>query len=228
MAFVFTRIVRYVIFAIVLYSVVQYMLRWKSYSISPKVFRQASAAIRGSNGMSSVNKLRNDLRRSYPLQIIDSDWEAVYGGGLNLQANILYASITEFIIVFRAPYRTGGFAGWHWVNSTCTVLNGEVVRTAYGAHGGNLEKFEPSQNFRHGEFERYTYEFAPDSYMACYGRGAVPLSTVWMGMGSLANGDPISFAKLLYTYSNACVHQIKQSLVKTFNYYKSKALKTEL
>lgn len=55
--------------------------------------------------------MRNDLRRSYPLQIIDSDWEAVYGGGLNLQMNILYASITEFITVFRAPYRTAGFAG---------------------------------------------------------------------------------------------------------------------
>lgn len=33
--------------------------------------------------------------------------------------------------------------GWHWVNSTCTVLSGEVVRTAQSAHGGNLEKFEP-------------------------------------------------------------------------------------
>lgn len=47
MAFMFTRMVRYVIFAIVLYSVVQYMLRWKSYSISPKVFRQACVAVRG-------------------------------------------------------------------------------------------------------------------------------------------------------------------------------------
>ncbi|EJW82947.1 hypothetical protein WUBG_06141 [Wuchereria bancrofti] len=228
MAFVFTRVVRYVVLVIVLYSVVQYILRWKSYSVSPKVFRQACIAAHGSSGITSVNKLRNDLRRSYPLQIIDSDWEAVYGGGLNLQMNIIYASITEFIIVFRAPYRTAGFAGWHWVNSTCTVLSGEIVRTAYSAHSGNLEKLESGQNFRHGEFERYAYEFAPESYMACYGRGAVPLSTVWMGMGSLANGDPISFAKLLYVYSNACAHQIKQSLVKTFNYYKSKALKTEL
>lgn len=33
------------------------------------------------------------------------------------------------------------FLGWHWVNSTCTVLNGEIVRTTHGAY--NLEKFEP-------------------------------------------------------------------------------------
>uniref|UniRef100_A0A2K6VF96 Sigma non-opioid intracellular receptor 1 n=1 Tax=Onchocerca volvulus TaxID=6282 RepID=A0A2K6VF96_ONCVO len=228
MAFIFTRIVRYVVFAVILYSVLQYALRWKSYSISPKVFRQACTVTHGTSGISIVNKLRNDLRRSYPLQIIDSDWEAVYGGGLNLQMNILYASITEFIIVFRAPYRTAGFGGWHWVNSTCTVLSGEVVRTAYSSQSGNMEKFQPGQNFRHGEFERYAYEFAPDSYMACYGRGAVALSSVWMGMGSVVNGDPISFAKLLYVYNNACVNQIIHSLVKTFNYYKSKALKTEL
>ncbi|VDP14889.1 unnamed protein product [Onchocerca flexuosa] len=111
MAFIFTRIVRYVIFAVILYSMLQYALRWKSYSISPKVFRQACTVTQGTSGISIVNKLRNDLRRSYPSQIVDSDWEAVYGGGLNLQMNILYASITEFIIVFRAPYRTAGFAG---------------------------------------------------------------------------------------------------------------------
>lgn len=39
------------------------------------------------------------------------------------------------------------FLGWHWVNSTCTVLSGEVVRTAYSAHSGNLEKFEPGWFF---------------------------------------------------------------------------------
>lgn len=47
MAFMFTRMIRYVIFTVLLYSAVQYMLRWKSYSISPKVFRQACAAVRG-------------------------------------------------------------------------------------------------------------------------------------------------------------------------------------
>ncbi|VDO34161.1 unnamed protein product [Onchocerca flexuosa] len=125
-------------------------------------------------------------------------------------------------------HRDFSFLGWHWVNSTCTVLSGEVVRTAYSSQSGSMEKFQPSQNFRHGEFERYAYEFAPNSYMACYGRGAVAFSSAWMGMGSVVNGDPISFAKLLYVYNNACANQIIHSLVKTFNYYKSKALKTEL
>ena len=84
------------------------------------------------------------------------------------------------------------------------------------------------KNFRHGEFERYSYEFSPDTYLACYGRGAVPLSTVWMAAGSLANGDPFACAKVVYTYANACLQEVARVLIKTYNYYKAKALKTEL
>lgn len=221
--------IRNIILAIVLYGVVQYLLRWKSYTVSPKVFRQACGMAQGPSALSNVNRLRIDLRRSYPMHIIDSDWEVIYGGGLNLRMNILYASLTEFIVVFHATHRTTGFGGWHWVNTTCTVLNGEVLRAAYSGYAtSSKEKFEPGKNFRQGEFERYHYEFATDTYMACYGRGAVPLSTAWLGLGSLANGDPISFGKLIYTYMNACAYQIKHSLIETYNYYKSKALKTEL
>lgn len=61
--------------------------------------------------MSNVNKLRSDLRRSYQQHIIDSGWEAAYGGGLSLRLNFLHASPTEFIVVFHAPHRTAGFSG---------------------------------------------------------------------------------------------------------------------
>lgn len=47
MAFFFTRIVRYVIFAVILFYAVQYFLRWKSYVISPKIFRTAATASLG-------------------------------------------------------------------------------------------------------------------------------------------------------------------------------------
>ncbi|VDK74792.1 unnamed protein product, partial [Gongylonema pulchrum] len=110
MAFFFTRLIRYVVLGLVLAGVVQYMLRWKTYTVSPKIFRQLAGAAHGNSGISNVNKLRNDLRRTYPSQIIESDWEAIYGGGLNLRANILFASPTEFIIVFHAPHRTSGFS----------------------------------------------------------------------------------------------------------------------
>ncbi|VDM97093.1 unnamed protein product [Thelazia callipaeda] len=217
MAFMFTRIVRNAIIAIIVYSVIQYLLRWKSYSISPKMFRKISAfSVAGSDGIWNFRKLRSDLRQSYPQHIMDSDWEAVYGGGLNLRINILYASLTEFIAVFHAPYRTAGFAGWHWMNSTCTVLHGEVLHTQLSG-----------KNFRHGEFEKHSYDFAPDSYLACYGRGVVPFSSIWMGMGAVANGDPVSFIKLAYIYSNGCAHHVIHSLVKKFNHYESRTLKNE-
>uniref|UniRef100_A0A914ZQW7 Sigma non-opioid intracellular receptor 1 n=1 Tax=Parascaris univalens TaxID=6257 RepID=A0A914ZQW7_PARUN len=228
MAFFFTKTVRYIIFAIVLYSATQYFLRWKSYTFSPKEFRRLSGAAHGANGLSNVNKLRNDLRRSYQQHIIDSGWEAAYGGGLSLRLNFLHASPTEFIVVFHAPHRTVGFSGWHWANTTCTVLNGEVSRLAFSANGGNKEIFKIGNNFRHGEFERYTYELAEESFVVCYGRGATLLSSVWLATGALGSADPVSFARLTLAYMQGSIHEIGMAVTNTFHYYKAKALKTEL
>ncbi|MFH4980165.1 hypothetical protein AB6A40_006874 [Gnathostoma spinigerum] len=225
MAFFFTRLVRYIIFAIVLYSVSQYALRWKGYTVSPKAFRSAAAKATGANGLSNVNKLRGDLHRLYSQHILDSGWENVYGGGLNLRATLLFGSLTEFIIVLHAPHRTSGFSGWHWANSTCTVLNGNVVRSLYSVNGGNKEIFKSGSNFRHGEFERYTYEFMEDTFLVCYGRGIVPVSSVWLSSGALSVGDPVSAAKLGFIYSQAVLHEIKMYITEKFHYYKSKAMK---
>lgn len=56
--------------------------------------------------------LRNELRRSYGQHIIESGWEAAYGGGLDLRINFLYMAPTEYIAVLHAPYRTSGFSGF--------------------------------------------------------------------------------------------------------------------
>ncbi|VDD89940.1 unnamed protein product [Enterobius vermicularis] len=229
MAFFITKTVRCVILAILLYSGTQYFLRWKSYTFSPKVFREKSiAAAQPANGLSNVNKLRNDLSREYRDHILDPTWEAVYGGGLLLRANFLHASLTEFIVAFHAAHRTQGFSGFHWINSTCTVLNGAVSRTLHSLHGGNKETFKPGNNFRHGEFQRYFYEFSDDTYMVCYGRGAVPLSSLWLATGSISAADPLSLVRIFYIYGHGSIHEIGFSLKKTFNYYKSRVVKSEL
>lgn len=83
-------------------------------------------------------------------------------------------------------------------------------------------------NFRHGEFERYTYELAEESFVVCYGRGATPLSSVWLATGALASADPISFARLTLAYMQGSFHEMGMAVTNTFHYYKAKALKTEL
>ncbi|VDK26193.1 unnamed protein product [Anisakis simplex] len=118
--------------------------------------------------------------------------------------------------------------GWHWANITCTVLNGDVNRLAFSPNGANKESFKIGANFRHGEFERYTYELTADTFVACYGRGATPLSGVWLASGALANCDPVSLARLGYVYGHGCMHEMGMTLTNTFNYYKGKALKSEL
>lgn len=83
-------------------------------------------------------------------------------------------------------------------------------------------------NFRHGEFDRYTYEFSNESYLACYGRGAIQISSLWLGSGAIARGDPVSFAKILFMYMHRSMHEIGFSISKTAQHYKSKVMNTEL
>ena len=36
--------------------------------------------------------------------------------------------------------------------------------------------------------------------MVCYGRGAVPISGLWLNVGSVTAFDPVSLAKTFYVY----------------------------
>jgi len=57
------------------------------------------------------------------------------------------------------------------------------------------------QNFRQGQFESYVYELKEGTHLVCYSRGFIPASAVPVLSGSLAAGDPLGAAKLIYTYT---------------------------
>ncbi|RCN30259.1 hypothetical protein ANCCAN_23971 [Ancylostoma caninum] len=117
----------------------------------------------------------------------------------------------------------------HWSNSTCTVLTGSVARLSDVGHMPNKETFSAGGNFRHGQFESHIYSFGADTYVVCYGRGVMPVSGLWAATGALANGEPFSLARLIYTYGHESFNQLSLALTHTFNYYKSKATgKSEL
>jgi len=61
------------------------------------------------------------------------------------------------------------------------------------------------QNFRHGQFESYIYEFKEGAHLACYSRGFIPASGLSALTGALASGDFIGAAKLVYSYSKVWI-----------------------
>uniref|UniRef100_A0A0N5ALN2 Sigma non-opioid intracellular receptor 1 n=1 Tax=Syphacia muris TaxID=451379 RepID=A0A0N5ALN2_9BILA len=114
------------------------------------------------------------------------------------------------------------------MNSTCTVLNGAVTRILNGQSVPTKESYKRGNNFRHGEFQRYFYGFADDTSMVCYGRGAVPLSYLWVATNSISVGDPVSLGKIFYHYSQGLIHELTVSAYSLFNEYKAKVRKSEL
>ncbi|KAL6733964.1 hypothetical protein Aduo_004556 [Ancylostoma duodenale] len=254
MGFLFSRLIRNIVIAYVIFSGIQYLLRWKTYNISPKEFRNIASKAQGADNVASaVSRLTTDLRRTYgPAIAAETSWVALSLGGLPLKALFLHASLTEFIGVIGTPFPTSGRVGMHWSNSTCTVLTGSVARLSDVGHMPNKETFSAGGNFRHGQFESHIYSFGADTYVVCYGksllkhyvtlngfphivcfnnygRGVMPVSGLWAATGALANGEPFSLARLIYTYGHESFNQLSLALTHTFNYYKSKATgKSEL
>ncbi|XGW11574.1 hypothetical protein V3C99_012786 [Haemonchus contortus] len=231
MGFLFSKLIRNIVIAYVIFSVVQYLLRSKSYSISPKEFRNIANKAQGAeNAASAVSRLSTDLRRAYgPVIAAETSWLPLNLGHLPLKMLFLHASITEFIAVIGTPYPVSGRIGMHWANCTCTVVSGGIGRVPDLGHIPKKENFNPGENFRHGQFESHVYSFGPDSYAVCYGRGLMPVSGLWAATGALSHGEPLSFGRLMYVYGHEAFNQLSLALTNTFNYYKSKATgKTEL
>uniref|UniRef100_A0AC34FDG9 Sigma non-opioid intracellular receptor 1 n=1 Tax=Panagrolaimus sp. ES5 TaxID=591445 RepID=A0AC34FDG9_9BILA len=180
----------------------------KNFEFSPQKFRDAATKAASASG-NGVDIFTSELRKTYPKSIPRTlYWTPFAAGGLQLRAQIVYPGMMEYIAVFGAPLRTSGRSGFHWSNSSCTVLSGEVTRFADHVPTFAKESFKTGQNFRHGEFESYIYEVAPETFVACYGRGVVPVSALWPITGSVSNGDVVGPFKMAYVYAESYYHWI--------------------
>jgi hypothetical protein len=229
MAFLFSKI-RYLIFIALFFNGIQYYLRWKSYSISAKDFKAISAKSADENGLNAVSRFTSELRRRYPKEVsTTSFWVPLSAGGLQLKAQFLYGDMTEYVALFStAGFDTVGRSGFHWANSTCTVLSGEVSRVSDATNMPISEKFGKGQNFRQGQFESYVYQLKEGAIVTCYGRGFIPASSVWSISGSLANGDPWNGVKLLFAYLRLTFDGLVHNFQGATDFVKSKFAKMEL
>jgi len=230
MAFLFTKVIRNVILVVVFFNIVSYYLRWKSYNIAARDFKTASTSSASNNALSAVSKFQSEMKRLYKGHALlsDSNWVPLSIGGLQLRAQFFYATPFEAITFLAAASPTVGRSGFHWSNSTCTVLTGELVRHSDAYSGLVKETFTSGQNFRHGQFESYIYEFKESAHLVCYSRGFIPSSGVSALTGAIASGDPIGGAKCIYSYAKVAFENSADTFMNAFNHYKNKAMKMEL
>ncbi|KAK0393124.1 hypothetical protein QR680_000067 [Steinernema hermaphroditum] len=207
-------------------SATQQYLIWKSYSISPRKFKEVSVGARAENALAAIGKFSNDFKAAYPSKANGQNiWVPISAGGAQLSLSFAYTSLTEYVVLFHASAQTWGRSGLHWSNSSCTVLSGSVNRFVDTGLLPMKESFVAGGNFRHGQFESALYGFGQDTAVACYGRGVVPVSGFWVSSGYAANADVLNFAKLNYLYLKSTYEHFAYELAKLFDHYKSRATK---
>jgi hypothetical protein len=199
----------------------------KNYEFSPQKFRDAASKGASASG-NGVDIFVSDLRKTYSKSIPRNlYWTSFSAGGLNLRAQIIYPGMMEYVAVLGAPARTSGRSGFHWSNSSCTVLSGEVSRYADHVPSFAKESFKTGGNFRHGEFESYIYEFGPETFVACYGRGVIPVSALWPTTGALSGGDIVAPLRMGFVYAESYYYWIGEYVSNLWG-QATKKIKSEL
>ncbi|KAI6180693.1 Sigma 1-type opioid receptor [Aphelenchoides besseyi] len=229
MAFFFTRIVRNIIFVVLFFNAAQYYMRWKAYTVSVKDFKALSTKSADQNPLSAASRFASEIRRRYPQHIpSELHWVPISAGGMHLKVQFLYGDLTEYVALWSSVGQTSGRSGFHWVNSTCTVLSGELGRVSDSLNTPVKETFTQGQNFRHAQYESYVYFLNENTLVSCYGRGFMPVSSIWTTTGALANGDLFNWLKLNYAYGRLMFDGLTRNFHETYDYVKKKATKMEL
>uniref|UniRef100_A0A7E4VAQ0 Sigma non-opioid intracellular receptor 1 n=1 Tax=Panagrellus redivivus TaxID=6233 RepID=A0A7E4VAQ0_PANRE len=223
----FTRLIPSFVYKI---GIAVFLLRMvpslKSNVFTVKSFKEIAAKHVGEDTVESlVINFRQTYGSSIPTNLY---WIPFSAGGLNLKAKIIHPGLSEYIAVFAAPIRTSGRSGFHWSNSSCTVLNGEVSRFNDNFVSFTKETFTAGKNFRHGEFDSYIYELEPNTAVVCYGRGVTPVSTIWPAVGAISNVDAIGLLKLGFVGVEAHYKWVAESFFNFWNRNAPKAWKAEL
>lgn len=211
MAFLFTRIFRYVIFVVVLFSLIQYALKHVEYTISPRHFRTSVEKVKDQPIKTALSGLISELRLKYSTHILpdrELEWFHLNINGLNMRTMLLHASTTEYIAVYAVPLSASGFVSSHWMNQTCSVISGRVYKSATSTPISKAESFEAGSNMRLASFEPTFVQADAETFIVCYGRGFVPLSTVHVKWGTLVNsGDVVSWARFWWAYTQSAARE---------------------
>ncbi|EFO99161.1 hypothetical protein GCK72_007995 [Caenorhabditis remanei] len=221
----FSSKLRYLLVFYAAFQAIQYGLRWKSYDISPKQFKTVAGKAAGAATISqSMSSLTSGLRTYYePILPRHIEWHAMQMGGLSLRIYPYLTAFTEFAAAFSAPFPTTGRPGFHWANTTCTVLKGKVSRFNDGTQDESSETFSSGMVFRHGQFESFVYNLEKDTYVACYGRGFLPFSSTVHVTSGISLGEPLSIIKFYITQAQNYWITLSQSMYQVFQHYKARA-----
>jgi C-8 sterol isomerase len=142
--------------------------------------------------------IMDELDKEYPNRIRrKKTWVFRMCGGSLGMLTIMYASITEFLVIFGSPTGSEGYTGrYHWSHVYDILLDGEMRCYARG-------QFEPAV-YKPGDmaFLRKGYDkgyrMKEHTWMLEYARGLIPTMLLFQVLGSLLQTMDFKSARLQF------------------------------
>jgi len=146
-------------------------------------------------------RLAGELADAHPgLVSRDQPWLFSNAGGAMVQMRVLYASLSEYVLIFGTAVGTSGHTGRHAVEFFDVVLDGEAWYQREGTIERNVYRAGDAVHVRRGEAAAM---HIPDRvWMLEYARGAIALSLPF-GLADtvFSTFDMTTFARTLRVYT---------------------------
>lgn len=128
------------------------------------------------------------------------------GGNAHGLIGLLYASLTEYVIIYGTPLHNGGHSGRYLMTVRDFIYRGKVCIAA----PCNIEGREvfPGELTVLPWGSAHHYAMEANTWMIEYGYGFTPSALPFMLLGTVATGDIIGAASLMWGYTKQIVRNL--------------------
>ncbi|XP_046844245.1 sigma non-opioid intracellular receptor 1-like isoform X2 [Xenia sp. Carnegie-2017] len=199
---------------IVFLAAVRYWLNTKSYIFEEKSIVKLVQRYGGDNLQASIARITDELERGYPNLVLPKErlqWVMLKFSGMTISLTVLYASLTEYVVIAGSALDTDGYLGRHWSNMTHIVLSGSIKYWREGTSEAKV--YHKGESFTTRYWNTGGMQLKANTWMIEYGRGFLPLSipsTIFDGI--FTSFDLIGTFKMMRVFGMAYFYGIKNEI----------------
>lgn len=186
--------------------------RWvetKPYVFTTKEIEQIArlSIVPGRSASARMGNVTAELKKRYGDLIEEEDWVLMRAGGWMGSYKLLYASLTEYVLLFGTAMETSGHSGRYWAEITDTLLTGEFTQWI----DGQVEPLVHHEGVTvpHAKWEATGVRWAQSTWMLEHYRGMLPTSLPFALADSLISAQDVwSVGKSLAIYGKHVIRSL--------------------
>ena len=125
---------------------------------------------------------------------------------------LLYASCTEYLILYGTPLNNGGHSGRYLMNVYDFVFRGKVTIAAASLDAIEGREVHPGQTTFLPWGAAHNYMLDKNTWMIEYAYGFIPSALPFMLLGCLATGDVVATGQLTCAYAQEVIKNVWRAI----------------